>query len=124
MIKATHGAGLKARAQQLARQSPVRTEMTVVDTVIDTGLPDGLVMAREGGQFCRIEGADLVLLSADGVELKRRTPTPEQWDGVILGYALEVARQPTYDDAMSRATAWTPSSRTRGRHLPHRWDLD
>lgn len=83
------------KAREIALKQAWPTSLDMVRTVLETGLMDGLVMPREGGQqFVKVDGRDAVMLNADGVELKRVTPTEAQWDALAIGYALYVAGQP------------------------------
>lgn len=80
-----------AQAHQLARKTPgYRYNPQVLESIITTGLPEGVVLATMGGQKALREGGEIICLSIeDNKEIKRVPLTREMEEKLLIAYAVK-----------------------------------
>jgi hypothetical protein len=79
-----------AKAHQMARKTPgYRYNPKTLEQIINTGLPEGVVLATMGGQKAVREGSEIICLSIEGnKEIKRIPLTREIEEKLLISYAV------------------------------------
>ncbi len=79
------------KAHELARKTPgYRYNPQVLESIITTGLPEGVVLATMGRQKAVREGGEIICLSVeDNKEIKRMPLTKEIEEKLLIAYAVK-----------------------------------